>query len=281
MSSNLTCFKYRSPSAALRSLAEGTLYFAKPCELNDTLEAKYDHASAEDFSHVMVQTWSEVSHKRGGPALALNGLGMVDMELANARENERLQAFTEQVGIFSAARRADHQAMWAYYAQNSSGLCFELEWSHEVANRYQLWSTDVEYRSEARVHNRAEDWRGVLLALSLEHPGASLEDLHHLSLEESARRRWGILSASRAASVKHTDWAHEQEIRLLAPTSCALPILSEVLKRVHYVHVGEHWGEVMQILFTRYPHVEIVRWQFDHGKPRALSRPMEHRLIPL
>jgi len=40
MATTLTCFKYRSPSAALRCLAEGSLYFAKPSELNDTLEAQ-------------------------------------------------------------------------------------------------------------------------------------------------------------------------------------------------------------------------------------------------
>ena len=249
MATTLTCFKYRSPSAALRCLAEGTLYFAKPCELNDTLEAKYEHATPEEFTRVMTQTYSEISQQRGGPALEFDQQGMAEMAKANARENQRLQDFTDQIAIFSAAQRPDHQAMWAYYADNASGVCFELEWSHEIADRHQLWATDVQYHGEARVHNRAEDWRHVFLGLAQEHPDASLETLHLLSLEESARRKSGILAASRAVSLKHTDWSHEKEIRLLAPKSGALPVLGEVLKRVHYVRTdGEHWGAIMQLL---------------------------------
>jgi hypothetical protein len=35
----LVNFKYRSGAAALRSLSDGTCYFAQPGELNDSLEA--------------------------------------------------------------------------------------------------------------------------------------------------------------------------------------------------------------------------------------------------
>ena len=155
----LTCFKYRSGAAALRCLTEGTLYFAKPDELNDTLEAKYDHATSEDFTRVMRQTYSEISQQRGGSALELDQQGMAEMTEAHARECQRFQAFTDQIGIFSAAQRPDHQAMWAYYADDVKGVCFELEWSHDLANQHQNWATDVQYHGEARVHNRAEDWR--------------------------------------------------------------------------------------------------------------------------
>ena len=233
MTTPLTGFKYRTPSAALRCLAEGTLYFAKPSELNDTLEAKYDHATPEDFSRVMAQTYSEISQQRGGPVLDFDQRGMAEMAEAHARECQRLQAFTEQIGIFSAAQRPDHQAMWAYYADNASGVCFELEWSQEIVDRHQLCATDVQYHGEARVHNRAEDWRHVFLELAREHPNASLDALHKLSLEEEVSREWGRRTATRAASIKHTDWTHEKEIRLLAPRSGALPVLGEVLKRVH------------------------------------------------
>ena len=277
----LTCFKYRSGAAALRCLTEGTLYFAKPDELNDTLEAKFEHASPEDFTRLMMQTYSEISQQRGGPALEFDQQGMAEMAKAHARENQRLQDFTEQIGIFSAARRPDHQAMWAYYADNASGVCFELAWSHDLANRHQLWATDVEYHGEGRVHNRAEDWHAVFLELAHEHPDASLEELHQLSLEESARRKWGILTASRVASVKHTDWSQEREIRLLAPKFGALSVLSEVLKRVHFVRAdGEHWGAIMQLLRAYYPTVETTYWQFNHGVISAISTPMEFRLVP-
>jgi len=263
-------------------LAEGSLYFAKPSELNDTLEAKYEHATPEEFTRVMAQTYSEISQQRGGPHLAFDPCGMTEMAEAHASESQRLQAFTEQIGIFSAAQRPDHQAMWAYYADNASGVCFELEWSHEIADRHQLWATDVQYHGEARIHNRAEDWRRVFLELAQEHPDASLETLHQLSLDESARRKSGILSASRAISVKHTDWAHEREIRLLAPKAGALPVLQDVLKRVHYVcHDGDHWPDIFHLLATRYPWIELVHWQFAHGKITARPTPMEIRLVPM
>ena len=282
MATSLTCFKYRSPAAALRCLAEGSLYFAKPSKLNDTLEAKYDHDTPQNFTRVMAQTYSEISQQRGGPALELDQRGMADIAEAHARECQHLQAFTDQIGIFSAAQRPDHQAMWAYYADNASGVCFELEWSHEIADRHQLWATDVQYHGEARIHNRAEDWRHVFLELAQEHPDASLETLHLLSLEESARRKSGILSASRAVSVKHTDWAHEREIRLLAPKAGALPVLPDVLKRVHYVRRdGGHWPGIFHLLATRYPWVELVHWQFAHGKITARPTPVEIRLIPV
>lgn len=282
MATTLTCFKYRSPSAALRCLAEGTLYFAKPCELNDALEAKYEHAAPEDFSRVMAQTYSEISQQRGGPALEFDQRGMAEMAEAHARECQRLQAFTEQIGIFSAAQRPDHQAMWAYYANNASGVCFELEWSQEIADRHQLWATDVQYQETARIHNRADDWRAAFLDLAAEHPSASLEELPQLSLEESTRRKWGVPTASRAASIKHTDWSHEREIRLLAPKAGALPVLPDVLKRVHYVRRDcDHWTDIFHLLVTRYPWVELVHWQFAHGELTAMPTPMEIRLTPV
>lgn len=282
MTTRLTCFKYRSPAAALRCLAEGSLYFAKPSKLNDTLEAKYDHDTPQNFTRVMAQTYSEISQQRGGPALELDQRGMADIAEAHARECQRLQDFTDQIGIFSAAQRPDHQAMWAYYADNASGVCFELEWSQEIVDRHQLWATDVQYHGEARVHNRAEDWRHVFLELAQEHPDASLDALHQLSLEEEVRREWGCRTATRAASIKHTDWSHEIEIRILAPKYGALPVLADVLKRVHYVRrVGDHWPDIFHLLATRYPWVELVHWQFAHGKITARPTPMEIRLIPV
>lgn len=191
MSTSLICFKYRSPSAALRCLAEGTLYFAKPSELNDTLEAKYEHATPEDFIRVVTQVYSNISQQRGGQALAFDQRGMAEMAKAHARECQSLQAFTEQIGIFSAAQRPDHQAMWAYYADNSAGVCFELEWSDQVIERHKLWKTQVQYCSNARIHNRAEDWSHGFLELAREQPKANLETLHWLSLKRSVRRAWG------------------------------------------------------------------------------------------
>ena len=228
----------------------------------------------------MLQTYSEISQHRGGPAYEFDQQGIAEMAKAHARENQRLQNFTEQIGIFSAARRPDHQAMWSYYANNASGVCFELRWSQDIANRHQLWVTDVEYRSTARIHNCAEDWRTVFLELARAHPEASLEELQRLSLDELALRKQGILSATRATSIKHTDWAHENEIRLFTPHGKkALPVLADVLKRVHFIRTdGDKWAEIMQLLHTCYPSVEIMQWKLQHGT--ATAREMAFRLIP-
>lgn len=285
-------FKYRSPSAALRCLTEGTLYFAKPCELNDTLEARYDHDTHENFVRTVTKTLSEVSQQRGGPALEFDSQRMQEMADAYLRECQYLHDFTERIGIFSAAQRPDNQAMWAYYAADLSGICFELEWSHEVIARYQLFATDVQYQEDARVHNRADDWRSIFLELAAEHPEASLQALQRLTLEDSFRRKWGCYTAVRAASIKHTDWAHEKEKRLLAPQFGALPVLGAVLRRVHFLCVdGQRGavraddqadrGKVMQCLHADYPSVELIQWKFAHGSLSAKPTPMEFRLSPI
>jgi len=231
---------------------------------------------------VMTQTYSQIRQQRGGQALAFDERGTAEMAEAHARECQRLQAFTEQIGIFSAAQRPDHQAMWAYYADNASGVCFELEWPHEVTQQHGLCHFNVNYSNQARIHNRADDWRAVFLELAAENPSASLEELHRLELEDDAIRKWGIITASRTASIKHTDWAHEREIRLLAQKPGALQVLGEFLKRVHYVRTnGEHWGAIMQLMRAYYPAVEITRWQFNHGELSAIPTPMEIRLIPV
>lgn len=86
----------------------------------------------------------------------------------------------------------------------------------------------------------------------------------------------------RAVSVKHTDWAHEQEIRVLAPKPGALPVLHDTLKRVHFVRTdGEHWGAIMQLLRAYYPTVETTHWQFNHGELSSIPTPMEFRLVPV
>lgn len=282
MSKVLSCFKYRTPTVALRCLAEGSLYFAKPSQLNDAFEAKYIHATQEEFVRVITKTVTEINQQRRGQPLAFSQQSMAKMAESYARECQHLKEFTDNIGIFSTAKRPDHQAMWAYYADNSSGVCFELEWSHTVAEEYQLWATDVEYHDKPRIHNRAEDWREIFLKLAESHPFYNLEQLYHLSLEEEARRKWGILTASRAVSVKHTDWMHEQEIRILAPKSGAQHLLHDVLKCVHFVGTsGEHWAAIMQLLYANYPKVEMLYWESSHGVMSKTPTPMEFRLVKI
>jgi hypothetical protein len=201
------------------------------------------------------------------------------METEHATVNAIFQAYCQQMGIFSAARRVDHQAMWAYYANNGQGFCFELALTPKIMDQNQLWATDVVYDSQARIHNRADDWRVAFLQLAAEHPTLGCEALYALSQEKPFRIKWGVYTASRAVSIKHTDWAHEQELRVLAPHSGPLPILSEVLKRVHFFGTkGEKWPQVCEQLRTRYPAVELMHWQFSHGALSSVGTEMEFRL---
>lgn len=97
---------------------------------------------------------------------------------------------------------------------------------------------------------------------------------HRLSLDKLTRRKPGIYTVAQAASIKHTDWAHEQEIRLLAPKCGALPVFADGLKRVHFVRTdGGYWASIMALLFGLYPQVETVHWQFGHGKLSAITMP--------
>lgn len=277
----LICFKYRSGDAALRCLAESTLYFAKPNELNDILEAKFDHAAHEDFGGIFERTLSEVSLHRGGPALAFDQNYLPDLVVVSSEENERFRVSCDELGIFSAARRPDHQAMWAYYAENCQGVCFELEWTPSILSKNQILAVDVTYSHEARVHNRAEDWRSVFLDLAEKNPRATVAELQELSLEEPFRRRWGILTTARAASVKHSDWAHESEIRLMAPRSGARLVLADVLKRVHFIRTdGAKWINIMQELYANYPAVELVCWTIHHGLVTSSGQKVEFKLVP-
>ncbi|AZC30894.1 DUF2971 domain-containing protein [Pseudomonas chlororaphis] len=278
----LTCFKYRSGESALRCLEEGTLYFAKPGELNDALEAKFDHVDLTIYNKIVGDTLSEISQKRGGPALAFDNQGLPDLAKATEKENERFRNSCNEVGIFSAARRPNHQAMWAYYAENNQGVCFELEWSASTLEDYQLIPVEVTYTDAARVHNSGEDWRALFLDLAEKTPNATLAELQELSLEEDFRRRRGILSTARVTSIKHTDWAHEKEIRLLAPKAGARTILSTVLKKVHFIRMdGEKFGPIMQHLHLNYPQVQIVQWMIHHGTVTTSAKNMMLRSIPI
>ncbi len=279
---HLRCFKYRTGESALRCLVDGTLYFAKPAELNDMLETKFDHATPSDFNRVFLETLSEVRQKRGGAHIPINTQPSLAFIAENTAENRRFREACDGVGIFSAARRPNDQAMWAYYAENSQGFCFELEWSPAVVRTNQLFPVDVTYSGSARLHNRAEDWRQLFIALAEEHPNASFLELHQISMGEEFRRRFGLLSTARVTSVKHTDWKHERELRLIAPRAGTRPVLSSVLKRVHFIRTdGKLWGEVMQQINFNYPQVEVVRWEVDHGVVTMSPKRMVFRSIPI
>ncbi|PWE40265.1 DUF2971 domain-containing protein [Pseudomonas prosekii] len=278
----LTCFKYRSGESALRCIEEGTLYFAKPGELNDALEAKFDHAEHAEYIKILGNTMSEISRKRGGPSLAFDVQGLPEIIALNDTVNEQFKRSSDGVGIFSAARRPNDQAMWAYYAQDCKGVCFELEFSHSTLQDNQLVPVDVTYSDGARTHNRAEDWRFLFIALAEEYPDATLAELQEMSLGETFRRRLGMLSTARVTSVKHTDWAHEKEIRLLSGKFGARQILPAVLKRVHFIRTdGDKWGPIVQQLHLNYPQVQIAHWTIHHGAIAMSAQNMMFKMIPV
>jgi hypothetical protein len=276
-----TTYKYLSAVGALRNLLEGSVYLAHRDQLNDTLEARFDLADPEAFLNVVIKTVNEIARKRGGSERFFQVTEAQKLAQNTQKEDGRFRSFCENIGICSLAQRPDHQAMWAYYSDWGKGVCFELEWTHEILQQHQLWLHPVHYMNAPRILNRAEDWRVEFLQLPARYPEKSLDQLLDYALEEDFRRRYGVRSASRSVSIKHTDWRHEQEIRLLGPRSrVALPVLAATLKRVHYLGLSEELAEVFKILFENYPGMEVVRHKFEHGQLSS-GQPTDSQIMEL
>ena len=103
----LTCYKYVSGASALRILATGSLYFASPDQLNDSLEANFDFADASRFAAVFNTTLNELALRRGYagdlsyPAEPPEGLQPV-----NEEENANFRLGCREVGIFPMRRHS-------------------------------------------------------------------------------------------------------------------------------------------------------------------------------
>jgi len=277
-----TSYKYRSGAAALRCLSEGTAYFASPRQLNDSLEAKFELAGASPFIEAVGIALSELALQRGQSSYSFNKAAFKELDREQKKENQRFREASQRVGIFSTAGRPDNQPMWAYYCDNSKGVCFELEWPIEVLQKYQLWPTDVVYTREPRIHNRAEDLRQALLKLGSQNPDWTMTQLKESSLTESFRRAWGIRSMARAVSLKHADWQHEAELRMISPRAGSMPIIQVILKRVFFTRTDfDEWGSIMMLLHRLYPKVEIARITFQHTEPFVKVEPLEAKLVPI
>lgn len=276
-------YKYRSGPAALRCLSEGTAYFASPSGLNDSLEAKFDLAKTSDFIAAMSNALNELAARKGQPRnYTFNEAAFQEFDAVHSTENLRFHEASQQVGIFSAALRPDNQPMWAYYCDNSKGVCFELDWSDEVSKRYRLWPTNVQYTKESRVHNRAEDLRQALLALGEMRPEWSIQQILDFSLSDTFRRDWGIQTTARAVSAKHADWQHEAELRMLSPRYGPVPIMQDILKRVFFVRTDfPEWGSLMMLLHRLYPKVELAQINFEHKEPFVKVQPLHVKKVPV
>lgn len=283
MSKPLVCYKYRSGKSALECLKSGEVYFASPSQLNDTLEAKFDFASTEEFAEVFNRTMHELALKRG-IAGSKDWIKSFPTELyaASQKGNEDLKHSCQNAGIFSAARRPDNQAMWAYYCNNSQGVCFHLEWSDETVMKYRLLSAEVKYSEESRIHNRAEDFRELILELGDQNPSWTMNQLMAFSMTENFRRLWGGKTQARAMSTKHINWAHEQEVRMLSLQAGSLPILKDILRSVIFQNSNfEEWGEIIRTIYEKYPAAQVFDMQFEYKKPFAKSREYHIKLIPI
>jgi hypothetical protein len=267
----------------LKRLLDGLAYFASPDELNDSLEAKFDFAGTEQFAEVFNRTMLELALLRGYSGNPESFKGFPDeLRAVNENENARFQLKCREVGIYSAARRPDNQAMWAYYGGDFQGVCFHLEWPEEIIQKYQLCPAEVLYSKESRVHNRADDFRKLMLELGRQNPNWTMSQLTAFSMTESFRRQWGTQSWVRAVSTKHSNWEHEQEVRMLATRSGALPIMKDILKSVIFRDTKfKEWGEIMRTLYQHYPDVQVFDIKFEHKEPFVRSQRFTMKSIPM
>jgi len=276
-------FKYRSGPAALRCLSDGFVYFAKPSEFNDCLEAKFDHSTALDYIERMSRSIRSLAEQRGyAGGYAVPRSEILAFEAKNACENANFLEATQRVGIYSTASRPDNQPMWAYYCDNSKGFCFELEWPDTVLGQYQIAPVGVRYSSAARVHNRAEIFDSLIREEAEMHPDWSMDRLLEETQSEFFKFRFQMLNTCRAVSIKHSDWSHEHEVRFVTPSAGPLPILGQVLKRVYFVRTDfPEWGPVMMLMHQLYPNVELAKLTFQHIEPYVEMQNMTKKLVPI
>ncbi len=281
MAENLTSFKYYTGNKGIYSLKSGIAYFASPHQLNDSLEAKFELAGATHYNDALAKALNELARTRSQENYAFDMAGYEEFERIHKRENERFQDACQKIGIFSTSRRYDNQAMWAYYCNDLKGVCFEFEWSSEVMNKYQLVPTDVQYSNQTRIHNRAIILGDLLLEAGLQNPDWTIKELQEFSLSKEFLTSYGVLSVACATSTKHTDWQHENELRIISAHAGELPIMRDILKRVFFTGTDfQEWGTIMTLLQQQYPNVEIAQLIFDHKEPLVKIVPMEYRLIP-
>jgi len=279
--SGYTVCKYVTAETAKKCLSDRTLYLARPGQLNDTLEARFARASAGAYLDVVESTLAKIASKRGEAPLVFDREALPEFKALNEQENDRFQRFCENIGICSLTSHPNHQAMWAYYGQGGHGLCLELKFSNEVLNDHELLLGPVEYSDQPRVLNRADDLRESLLEMADQNPNASVRELLKLSFETPFRRRMGLRMAQRATSRKHTDWKHENEIRLLGPNGgYPIPILEKVLSKIHFVN-SKALALFAPFLREHYPEVPLVYWESDHTGTLKHGRSMELNLIPV
>ena len=279
----LVNFKYRSGAAALRGLSDGTCYFAHAGELNDSLEAKFTPADPSSYARTLAQTLTELAAQRKEPArYEPEEENSEQLSKLIQEEDEIFAANCQRVGIFSGTKRPDNQPMWAYYCNDGRGVCFEFEWPWEVLKQFSLRPTFVYYTDQPRIHDRFEDMRAELLAVGHKHPEWATEQLHEYSQTQEFFAGWIARSMSRAVSTKHSDWAHEQELRMLSPKAGPLPILRQVLKRVYFTRTDfPEWGPIMMLLHQLYPSVEMAQVTFSHTEPLVSIRHLEAKVIPV
>ena len=281
MAENLTSFKYYTGNKGITSLKSGTAYFASPHQLNDSLEAKFELAGATPYTDALAKALNELARARSQENYAFDMAGFEEFETIHKRENERFQDACQKIGIFSTSRRCENQAMWAYYCNNSKGVCFEFEWSLEVMNKYHLYTTDVDYSNKTRIHNRAIILVDLLLKEGLKNPAWTMKQIQEFALSKEFLTSYGVLSVACATSTKHTDWQHENELRIISAHAGELPIMKNILKRVFFTGTDfQEWGAIMTLLQQQYPNVEIAQLSFDHKEPLVKIVPMEYRLIP-
>lgn len=251
--------------------------------MNDGLEAKFDLSSAAQSWELSTSTINELAVSRHSPERIDASLPVPQEYVAvHTAENAAFYEACQAVGIYSTSARPDNQAMWAYYCDSSKGVCFELEWPYALLKTQQLCPASVNYTDRARLIDRAEDGRLLMRELAAENPSWSIRQLMAFSMTDTYLQRLSVRTIARATSIKHPNWQHESEIRILAPKPGPRPLLKAILKRVFFMRTDfPEWGPIMTTLYQLYPGVEPTLISFSHAEPLTRVKGHEFRTVHL
>lgn len=230
-------------------------------------------AEADAFARLLEQVFTLADQRRGGQGWcsadrqALQQAGAVcARHCLTTRQVETDLKSLRGLNLFT---RPDHQALWAYYADNAKGCCLELVISLTPSpGRWKVHQ--VRYLPEPAVYNATDALAVFAERLTQIQPQAHFNDWIAAcqTPEALAALSWEVATA--LAACRHPDSQHEPAWLLLSDAPNAAIDLDRCLLAVHYHQTtAAGAGSIGGLLHLRYPQVRRIRQRFAHDEAVA------------